>query len=176
MNELKILSAESLDKEIIENSLEKVVEWLTHKRKNDIAIEPNFIPNFQGEFSTFLKSMSEQISELDYNALWKLKLSLRELNSFDFAKMVHDGLNQQYHFSEAIENRYNSFLKLYQGNSKKIKKQKNLEKKKKLFDTEKNQRKSAIEQTNSMLQEDAKSVNEYKKEEKIEEINAKHEE
>jgi len=173
LKELRSLSNETLDKDIIENSLEKIVEWLNHKRQNDIPLEPTFITDFKTDFTEFLNSVDDQVQELDYNAIWKLRVCLRDLNSFDFAKNIYEQVDSHLHFAKKIEDRYTSLLKLYAENSKKIKKQKNFEKKKKLFEADKKERLSAVEEMNKLLNEDDRqscmTESYYKKEEKIKE-------
>ena len=152
LNELDLLSCEAIDKDSIDNNLDKLVEWF--KETSRSKMEQSFLNELPTKLASLFLNMNEQIEELDYNAASKLKLMLKRISEVDLLSAEYNIFDKNNKLSEKLENRFKYLVSNLRDQSKKIKKQKNLEKRKKLYEAEKQDRMQEIDSTNNMLTED----------------------
>jgi len=152
MNELDLLSSETLDKDSIEKNLSKLIDWFRNTSQS--KMEESFLKELPDKLMALFSNMKEQVNELDYNATGKLKIALKNISEVDTLKEYFEEFDKAQDLRGAIEFHFKELVGNLKDQSKKIKKQKNLEKRKKLYDADKQDRHIDICKSNAMLQAD----------------------
>jgi len=155
MNELDLLSSETLDKDSIEKNLSKLIDWF--KTTSQSKMEETFLKELPERLNALFLNMKDQVKELDYNATGKLKIALKNISEVDTLKKHFEEFDKEQDLRGEIEGRFKDLVDNLRDQSKKIKKQKNLEKRKKLYDADKQDRIPAINKGNAMLEADDKA-------------------
>ena len=152
MNELDLLSCETLDKDSIEKNLNKVIEWF--KNTSQSKMEQSFLNELADKLMALFANMKDQVDELDYNATGKLKIALKSISEVDMLRDYFEQFDKSQNLRGEIEEHFKELIDRLKGQSKKIKKQKNVEKRKKLYEADKQERIPDINKTNAMFRED----------------------
>jgi len=147
-----LLSSEALDRDSIEKNFDRIIDWF--KKAHDLKLEPAFLEVLPDKVNALLANILDQINELDYNATSRLKTTLRRFPEVDLLKPLFEEFNKTNNLSKALDDRFKELVADLKDQSKKIKKVKNLEKRKKFYEAEKAERLSSIQRTNTLFAED----------------------
>jgi hypothetical protein len=169
LSEFEILANEILDKDILEKSFEKLIEWITENQNE--KFDSQFLKDLSSKFEEFLSNAMDQIPEMNYNSISKIRLNLRNASNNMLIRDVLRKFDDANGLMKKIDAKFNSLIAKLAEDSKKIKKIKQHEKKQKLYDAEKKERFGSIDEANSLLADDLRQSTkkeEYKVEPKIE--------
>jgi len=156
MNELDLLSCETLDKDSIEKNLNRLIDWF--KNTSQSKMEQSFLSELPDKLGALFGNMKDQVGELDYNATGKLKMALKNMAEVDLLKDHLESFDRNHKLKGEIEDHFQELMDKLKDQSKKIKKQKNLEKRKKLYDAERQDRVGGIKKSNDLLKEDDETI------------------
>lgn len=117
-------------------------------------MEEAFLSALPDRLSALFMNIKEQVPELDYNTTNKLKIAMKRLAEVDMLRSYYNEFNDNHNLSKTIDEHFKDLVSRIKEQSKKIKKQKNLDKRKKLYEAEKQDRMPEIDKTNNMFAED----------------------